>query len=278
MKSGVFALACALLAGGAGPLRAVDFVAHRGASHDAPENTLASAGLGWAQGADAVEVDVHLSRDGYLPVIHDPDAKRTTGRDAAIKDLTLAEIRTLDAGRWKDARFAGEGIPTLDQVIALLPPGKRLFVELKTGPEVVPELARCLARTGMSGQTVTIISFNYDTLQEVRRQLPDYPTQYLVGYRKPDPASPPAPPPPTLDELIERARTAGLAGLDLRHTWPLSPADVARIRDAGLQLHVWTVDDPAVAQHWIALGVDSITTNRPGWLRGQLGRPAARTP
>lgn len=271
MKFRILLFLCAgFLAGGAS-LRAAQIVAHRGASYDAPENTLASARLGWEQGADAVEVDIHLSRDGYLPVLHDPNTKRTTGRDAAIKDLTLEEIRALDAGTWKDARFAGEGIPTLDQVIALLPAGKRLFVELKTGPEVVPELARCLARTGMSGSTVTIISFNYETLLEVRRQLPDYPTQYLVSYRVPDPKAPPAKPQPTLDEVIAQARAARLTGLDLRHTWPLTPEDVARIRAAGLELHVWTVDDPAIARRWIGLGVDSITTNRPGWLRGQIG-------
>ncbi len=250
-------------------LRAVDIVAHRGASHDAPENTLAAQKLAWEQGADAVETDIHLTRDGKIVACHDQSTKRTTGRDARIADLTLAELRKLDAGSWKAAWFAGEKLPTLDEQIRLTPPGERLLVEIKVGPEIVPELARCLARNGANEQNITIISFNFDALLEVRKRLPRLPTLWLVGYRRPE-AADTAPPPPSVDDMIRRATDAGLTGLDLQHNWPLTPADTRKIREAGLQLHVWTVDDPAVARHWIALGAASITTNRPGWLRDQL--------
>jgi len=254
----------------ASPLPAVDLVAHRGASHDAPENTLAAEKLAWRQRADAVETDIQLTKDGRLIVCHDKTTKRTAGRDAAIADLTLAELRALDAGRWKAPQFAGEKLPTLDEQIALIPAGKRMFVEIKIGPEILPELERCLQRTGASEQNITFISFVYESLQEVRKRLPAYRTQYLVGYRKPDAKNPGAKPAPTLDVIIAQARAAGLTGLDLQSTWPLTAADTKKIRDAGLELHVWTVDDPAVAQHWIELGAASITTNRPGWLREQL--------
>jgi glycerophosphoryl diester phosphodiesterase len=254
----------------ANPLSAVDIVAHRGASFDAPENTLAAEKLAWQQQADAVETDIQLSKDGRIIVSHDKTAKRTTGRDAAIAELSFAELRALDAGSWKAKRFAGEKLPTLDEQIALIPPGKQMFVEIKIGPEILPELERCLQRTGASERNITFISFVYESLQEVRRRLPRYRTQYLVGYRKPDPKKPDAKPQPTLDAIIVQAREAGLTGLDLQSTWPLTRSDVAKIKAAGLELHVWTVDDPAVAKHWIELGVASITTNRPGWLREQL--------
>ena len=256
----------------ASPLAAVDIVAHRGASFDAPENTLASERLAWQQGTDAVETDICLTKDGQIIVCHDKTTKRTTGRAAAIVDLTFDELRTLDAGSWKDPKFAGEKLPTLDEQIALIPAGKRMLVEIKIGPEIVPELQRCLQRAGATEKNITIISFNYDALQAVRQALPRLRTLYLAGYKAPDGKGkdPKAKKQPTLDEMIAQAKAAKLTGLDLQHTWPLTAADVKKIKAAGLELHVWTVDEVAVAQHWIGLGVASITTNRPGWLREQL--------
>jgi glycerophosphoryl diester phosphodiesterase len=252
------------------PLSAVDIVAHRGASFDAPENTLAAERLAWAQGADAVETDIHLTKDGQIIVCHDKTTKRTAGRDLPILAQTLEELRRLDAGSWKDPKFAGEKLPTLEEQIALIPAGKRMLVEIKVGPEIVPELSRVLQRTGASPQNITFISFNYDALQAVRKTLPAYRTLYLMGYKAADPKTPKAKKQPTIDEVIAQAKAAKFTGLDLQHTWPLTPADVKKIRAAGLELHVWTVDDVTVARHWMGLGVASITTNRPGWLREQL--------
>ena len=107
----------------------MDIIAHRGASHEAPENTLASVRLGWAQGADAVEVDVRQSRDGHIVVIHDAHTRRTAGVTRRVRAETLDELRALEVGRWKHRRHAGEKIPTLAEVIETVPPGKRLFVE-----------------------------------------------------------------------------------------------------------------------------------------------------
>ncbi len=245
-------------------------IAHRGASYDAPENTLASTRLGWAQGADAVETDVRLTKDGKIIVLHDKNTKRTTGRDAEIAQLTFDEARALDAGTWRHPDYAAERLPMLEEQIALIPSGKRMFVELKVGPAIVEELKRTLKHARATEQNVTIISYNYETLREVRKRLPEYRTLYLMRHRKPDQMPADAGRQPTIDEVIAQAKAAGLTGLDLQHTWPLSADDAKRIRDAGLELHVWTVDDPAIARRWIGLGVASITTNRPGWLREQL--------
>jgi glycerophosphoryl diester phosphodiesterase len=250
--------------------RAIDVVAHRGASFDAPENTLASAKLAWKQNADAVETDIWLTKDGKLIVSHDKNTKRTTGHNALVTDLALTELCQLDAGKWKAPEFAGEKLPTLSEQLALIPAGKRMFVEIKCGPEIVPEFQRVLKEAGADEKKVTVISFNYDALKEVRKQMPQFQTQYLVSYKKPDAKKAPKTPQPTIDEVIEQAKAAKLTGLDLQHTWPLTAADVKKIKDAGLQLHVWTVDDPAIAKHWIELGAASITTNRPGYLREQL--------
>lgn len=255
------------------PATAADLVAHRGASFDAPENTLAATMLAWEQDADAVENDILLSRDGRLIVFHDGEsAKRTTGRDVPIASLTQDEARQLDAGSWRGARFAGERIPLLEEQIASIPAGKRLFVEIKDGPATVPELQRVFAATGASADRITIISFHADTLRAVRRRLPGFPTLYLVGYdgaasstnaRGNVRAS-------KLTEVIALARRARFTGLDLHHGWPLTAEDVRLIKTAGLELHVWTVNDVTIARHWIELGVASITTDRPGWLRAAL--------
>jgi glycerophosphoryl diester phosphodiesterase len=255
-------------------LNAVEIVAHRGASYDAPENTMAATTLAWKQNADAVETDIYLGKDGKLIVFHDkPSAKRTTGRDVPIHTLTQAEARELDAGSWKGPQFKGEKIPLLEEQIASIPPGKRLLAEIKPGPEIVPELKRVLKATGADEKRIAIISFNYESLKEVRKRLPRYETLYLVGYKAPDPKKAPSKTPqPTLDQVIREAKAAKLTGLDLQHTWPLDAAAAKKIKDAGLQLHVWTVDDVAIARRWIELGVASITTNRPAWLREQLAR------
>jgi glycerophosphoryl diester phosphodiesterase len=110
----------------------VEIIAHRGASFDAPENTRAAVDLAWQQNADAAEIDIHVSRDGEIVVIHDDNTRRTTGLDAEVAALSLEELKKLDAGIWKGLQFAGESIPTLDEILALIPPGRRLFIEIKS--------------------------------------------------------------------------------------------------------------------------------------------------
>jgi glycerophosphoryl diester phosphodiesterase len=255
------------------PMPAAQIVAHRGASYDAPENTLAATRLAWEQGADAVETDIYLGKDGRIIVHHDKTAKRTAGRDVPVGELTLAEARKLDAGSWKDPKFAGEKIPTLDEQIASIPPGRRLLVEIKVGPEIVGELGRVLRQHGASEKNITVISFNYDALVEVRKQLPQLPTLWLVGHPAPNgKKNPAAKAPPSVDGMIVKAKAAKFTGLDLQHTWPLTAADREKIRAAGLELHVWTVNDADVAKRWIGWGVASITTDRPAWLRAELKR------
>jgi glycerophosphoryl diester phosphodiesterase len=254
-----------------GGVFAVDIVAHRGASYDAPENTMAATRLAWKQKADAVETDIFLSRDGKVVVSHDKTGKRTAGRDVVFSEITQAEARELDAGSWKDPKFKGEKIPLLEDQIASIPAGKRLLVEIKVGPEIVPELGRVLQQTRATEKNITVISFNFETLKEVRKKLPHLPTLWLVGHPAPNAKkSATAKQPPTVDEMIRDATAAKLTGLDLQHTWPLTAADVKKIKDAGLELHVWTVNDVGIAKQWIGFGVASITTDRPGWLREQL--------
>ena len=105
----------------------VEIIAHRGASHDAPENTLESVKLGWVQGADAVEVDVYLSKDGYIVLHHDGSTKKLAGVDRKVVDQTLAELQQLDVGSWKGDKWKDVRIPKLADVLSTIPEGRRLF-------------------------------------------------------------------------------------------------------------------------------------------------------
>ena len=135
---------------------ATEIVAHRGASFDAPENTLPAVRLAWEKNADAVEVDIHLSLDGKIVVIHDDNTKRTAAVDKLVSEQTLATLKKLDAGSWMDPQWKGTTIPTLEETIATVPAGKRLFIEIKCGVEVVPELERVIEESGKRDQVVVI--------------------------------------------------------------------------------------------------------------------------
>ena len=245
--------------------RGVEIIAHRGASHDAPENTVAALRLGYAQGADAGELDVHLSRDGQLVVIHDADTQRVGGQPQAVADQTLDELRTLDVGQWgpwKGSAFS-EKIPLLADILALVPPGKRLFIEVKTHAEAVPELERVLQAAGLGARQLPLITFDLETAKSLKLRLPAHEVCWIVDFS--------ATKPPAITDLITTAKSAGLDGLDLNHRFPIDAAFVDAVHAAGLKLYTWTVDDADVARKLGAAGVDGITTNRPGWMREQLG-------
>ena len=162
----------------------MDIIAHRGASHEAPENTLAAVRLAWAQGADAVEVDVHQSRDGHVMVIHDAHTRRTAGAGKRVASRTLEELRALEVGRWKHRRWAGEKIPTLAEVIDTIPKGKRLFVEIKCGSECLPRFVETVKRSGRKPSQVVPIGFDLTTMKLVKWALPEWEVAWVQGFRR----------------------------------------------------------------------------------------------
>ena len=244
----------------------VEIVAHRGASHDAPENTLPAVLLGWERGADAVEVDIHQSRDGRIVAIHDKDVLRVTGQTGVVADLDFGRLRSLDAGAWKGARWAGTSIPSLGEVLATVPDDRKLVVEIKCPADVLDELERVLDTSGKRGSAM-LIAFDYDTIAKAKRRMPDVPSYWLYGFsdREAERYSVRAP-----GDLIRRVEVAGLDGLDVRHSGPWI-ADLVRSLDAlGKKLYVYTVNSPAAARRLRDLGVAGITTDRPGFLREAL--------
>jgi len=245
---------------------APEIIAHRGASHEAPENSMAAFRLGWEQRADSVELDIRLSSDGHAVVMHDATTQRTAGYDKPISDQTLAVLKQRDIGSWMDPKWAAERIHTLGEVLATVPPGKKIFIEIKCGPEILPALGKDLASSALKPEQIVLIGFNAGTLRLARQEFPKVRVYWLVAYKKTTGADKP----PEITELVEKAKASGFDGLNLDHHFPIDAAVVSRVHAAGLKLYSWTVDDPGVAVIWKAAGVDGITTNRPSWLRASL--------
>ncbi len=259
------ALALGIVA--AAPAPRVEFIAHRGESADAPENTLAAFRLAWERHDTAIELDTHLTSDGKLVVSHDGNTKRTTGVDKVIKDTPLAELEALDAGKWKGAQFAGEKLPTLLSALETIPDKCRCFIEIKCGPEAVPELVRVIKQSGKKPSQLVLISFSADALAAAKRALPRLRAYYLASTRR-DPET--GEWSPSVEDLIARAKDMRIDGLDLAMSPCPDAAFVREVRNACLGLYAWTVDDPEMARRLVAAGVDGITSNRPARLREQL--------
>lgn len=247
----------------AGPV----LVAHRGASHDAPENTLPAFQLAWEQGADAIEGDFFLTSDRKIICIHDKDTARVTGKKLVVAESTLADLRALDAGSWFDARFAGTRLPTFAEVAATVPPGKRFFIEVKCGPEIVPVLLADLKASGLADEQIVVISFQSAVIAEFKKHSPAAKAYWLSAFGKNPPLSPSA------EKAIAVCKETGADGFSSQADKRVDAAFVAAIRGAGLEYHCWTVDDPAVARRFLEIGAGTITTNRPAFLREALAAP-----
>ncbi|WP_372931707.1 glycerophosphodiester phosphodiesterase family protein [Mariniphaga sediminis] len=236
------------------------FIAHRGASYLAPENTVASANLAWELGADAVEVDIYLTKDNRVMVIHDKDTKRTAAwkKNMVIKDSPALVLRDLDVGSWKDEKYKGEKIPFLSEIIETVPVDKKLVVEIKCGSEVIPHLERVVEKSGKKDQII-FICFGWETILDTKKAFPDNKCYWLSSSKG------------GLEKKIEQAAAAGLEGVNLHFN--IVDEEVMEVAKANnLEVLVWTVDDPAVAQKLTDLGVAAITTNRPQWLKEEMGK------
>jgi glycerophosphoryl diester phosphodiesterase len=244
-----------------------EIIGHRGASYDAPENTLPSVQLGFEQGADAVEIDVFATADRRIVTIHDPDTKRVAGVKLDVAKSTLAELRELDVGSWKGERWAGTLIPTLEEVLEAVPEGRRLFIEVKCDKSALGILEQTIEASGKR-ERVVLISFSLPLIERAKRTMPDVPAYWVYGFSFRERASWGN---PTMLGLIGRAEKAGLDGLDLDGEGPITEAFVEKLRAKGMDLYVWTVNDPKRARELLAMGVTGITTDRPGFLRQQLG-------
>jgi glycerophosphoryl diester phosphodiesterase len=235
-------------------------IAHRGDSAHRPENTLASFAGALEVGASMVELDVQLTADGELVVIHDPQLDRTTTGSGDVRRLTLAEVRAVSAsypGRFGDA-WKGERVPTLAEALTLLKDRARVLIEIK-GESVSEESAsgveahtvELVRRLGLS-DAVALISFEHRALVRLKTLAPEIARGHLFGRTSPD-------------EVLRSAEAAGCS-LVMPHKSQLSDELATRARAAGLTLATWVVDSPEELRQIARFGLYGVGSNCPGIL------------
>jgi glycerophosphoryl diester phosphodiesterase len=232
---------------------------HRGASAYAPMNTLPAFELAAEQGADGIELDVHRSADGHPVIVHDFTVDKTTNGTGRVTGMTLAQLRTLDAGAWFNEAFRGTQVPTLDEVVEAV--GQRLFVnvEIKAnswrtdGVEQV--VADCIARHRMQ-RRVIVSSFNPPTLRRFRALAPDVPIAFLYARETPFFAH----------WMLSGVRVDAVHP----HHVQIDARLMQRAASRGQKVNTWTVNDPGRARELRALGVNVVITDKPDVIKAAV--------
>jgi glycerophosphoryl diester phosphodiesterase len=249
---------------------------HRGASAVAPENTLAAFARAILDGADGIEFDVRLSRDGVPMVIHDASLRRTGLRDGLVCDLTSEELQTIDVGSWFTKAsfegrcpapvksYSGEKLPTLAQVFELFNPNRGwLYVEMKSDPNQGAKLAaavvKCIHEFDCANRVV-IESFDLPAIAEVKQIDSDIRTAALFEPKLTRPIS-------TIRRLnmVSLARHVGADEIALHYTLA-GPGVVKKARECGLETVVWTIDDPQWIGRARSLGIKALICNDPAMM------------
>ena len=268
--SGWAVLAAGMVAavGAAQTPRPTLLAAHRGGSLLSPENSLLAFKNALALGADFIEFDVHLSRDGEVMVIHDATLDRTTTGSGPVRDRTLAELKTV---RLKDRSSAvtQEPMPTLDEVTAVAAQaGRRMLLEIKVDPAkarypgIEEKVMAILDRHGMVASTV-VMSFEAPTWRRIRELRPDVATCALYSARTLRRAG--------LTAELDVLKAAGVGYIGVEHT-AVDAAAVAEARRAGVGVGAWTVNDAGEMKRMIEAGVTILITDQPDVAKTLLGR------
>lgn len=259
-------------------------VGHRGASDDAPENTLESLMLAWEQGAYAAECDIILTKDLKLVLMHDDSTRRTAlnGVDLIVEKTDWDQLQKLDVGKWKDEKWSGVKIPLLENVLRAIPDGKHLFIEIKTGdansgadPRVIEHLPELIEKEKISPEKISFICFDHNFLNRLKKKLPDYRAFYLTTF-EPQPGKwPDVRNDQELEVYINEALRNGIDGLDMENSPAITKEWVKKIHDSGLKIAIWSYgkdDTLDNARRYHEIGIDFFTTNMPAVILKILGQ------
>ena len=228
---------------------------HRGNAAECPENTLASFQSAIDLGVDVIECDVHLSEDGGLPVIRDHLLDRTTNGSGLVRDQTMAELKRLDAGSWKEPRFAGERIPSIGEVLDLARGKVGVAIEIKNLPlpyAGIEEAVVSAVKNADMVADVVVISFDHRCLKRIGEMEPEILTGVLEASRPVD---------------VLRVMDDAQADVFCPHWASIEPETAAELHAAGKLIGVWTVDDPFALTWSKALPANAIYTNKPRTIR-----------
>jgi glycerophosphoryl diester phosphodiesterase len=248
--------------------RKVSVIAHRGASGLAPENTLAAVKKALETSADYIEIDVHQSKDGEVVVLHDPTVDRTTNGTGRVADLTLAELKKLDAGLKFDSSFTGERIPTLAQVLRAVKGKKKLLIELKKGEEAyyddLEENTLRLIKENRAEEWCVLQSFHDPILERIWQTDFVIPTHKLILGKIPFL-------PIFIDHELKFGsfdRYSEATAINVNRYFA-SKAFITSLHNQGFKTFIWTEDKPANIKRLFELGADGVITNHPELIQRQ---------
>lgn len=231
-------------------------IAHRGASNLAPENTCASIRKALTIGCEAIEIDIHLTKDEKIVVHHDYTTERLTDKNLTIETSTLAELKELDVGSHKSTEFKNERIPELNEILALIPETVILFIEIKSDKKIMPYLKIELENFLHLKKQIFIISFDKEVAVTSKKLLKDIPF-YFLYHCKPNEFNN-----SKLNELIQYCQTNGFEGIDIN--WKLIDEQAAStILNSNLGLYCWTVNEKSDAESLFKMNVDGVATDKP---------------
>lgn len=240
-------------------------VAHRGASRVAPENTIPAFKRAWQQGADAIEADFHLTKDGHIVCIHDRNTQKVSGVNLVVRSVALAELRRLDVGLSHSKAYRGTVMPTIEEVFAIIPEQKSIYIEIKCGSEIIPVLLEEIEKSNLKYEQVVVICFNKKIVQELKAKAPEIKVLWLSGFKK-DKSGNIHPSPETVLTTLKQIKADGFSS-----THEMIDEDlIKKITNHGYEYHVWTVDEAKVARRFKRWGAKSISTNVPGYIRKNL--------
>ena len=239
------------------------FIAHRGESYDAPENTMSAIQLAWDRAVEIVEVDVHLTADNEICVIHDKDTLRTTGKKLIVRRSKMGELQKLDAGSWKEEKWAGEKIPTLKEALASVPENGKLIIEIKSDSSILDKLKYDTRNSGLRNDQIEIIAFNLQTLTRAKEIMPEFKMlwlftsmpvllQYLTGT---NPWS-----------VLKKLRRYNIDGVNIGNTRFFKKKLIERFTSEGYPVYTWTVNDPDRALELLKWGAEYVTTDKAAWM------------
>ena len=235
-------------------------IAHRGYSDRAPENTLAAFRMGWESGADGVECDIHLTKDGKVVCIHDCNTKRVAGKNLEIANAEWEDLRSLDVGSWKNLAWKGEGIPLLEDVLIEGPNDLLWMVEIKCGDEIVEPLLIAIDKIGPAvWERIIVISFNDDPLVRLKQLRPSIKSYWLSKLNEGEGGLFS----PSVGCIVSKVESLGVDGFGGQSGRGISRELSRALKKSELELNVWTVNDVKELIRMDYIGVTSITTNDP---------------
>ena len=231
-------------------------VAHRGASKDAPENTIAAFTLAWKQQADAIEADFHFTKDGHIVCIHDKNTKKVASKNLVIKESTLKQLRELDVGGRHSQAYKGEVIPTITEVFSTVPEKKKIYIEVKCSVEIIDKLLDEIKKSGLKPEQIILISFNKEVVKKFKEKAPRFKAMLLIGFKKRKQGGFS----PNFETTMKNLAYSKADGLSASKQLD-SKGFIQKVMAGGYEYHVWTIDDIKTANHFKDLGAMSITTN-----------------